>query len=526
MKKKSISILLLLISISVFSQRANLDRAYFNVSYVSLPSKPIIDSEKRTFSANKNALSIAGFTKVKSGGNVDVDYTFNGTTIGEVDINKTKHEKKDKDGNVTSVSYTYQVIVPYESTANVSIVNSVNPENNFQTQYKESDTYKSKSFDTYTKAKNHYNNNKYTIRNDHRTKHKNAFIKSINGYLASTYGYIVKKHRDQFWILGTKKHPEFEHHKALFDKANAVFDKMKSNQPVDQLKAEFEPIIQEFESIVPKYQGTKKRERKMRYASYYNIAQIYYYMDMPEKAKEYAQKIIDNDYDKGDGKKMNRWSDALLKKFKANKTTSRHMEVVTKNLSNEPDEEEEEAAPASTPSNELSKAYLISKESDTLMVDVLKSNLNSIGYDIKTATYDTSGNIIGSKVVMANKCKEVLFVDGTHYKNINFKESSLKEGAVSGSKLLAGSSEKLCKVLFESEKIGLYLFDNKETVIVPAGSEKGKSTLSTGYVFGFKKNLSKLAAGCPTLLDKVKKKEFKNNKEDLLKFCEELSSCQ
>lgn len=30
----------------------------------------------------------------------------------------------------------------------------------------------------------------------------------------------------------------------------------------------------------------------MRYASYYNIAKLHYTIDMPEKAKEYANKVI------------------------------------------------------------------------------------------------------------------------------------------------------------------------------------------------------------------------------------------
>ena len=77
-----------------FSQNANLDREYFEVAYVKLPSKPILEDSKRTYASNKRAISISGFSRVKSNGTIDVNYTFNGTNIGNVDIIKNKTRNK------------------------------------------------------------------------------------------------------------------------------------------------------------------------------------------------------------------------------------------------------------------------------------------------------------------------------------------------------------------------------------------------------------------------------------------------
>ncbi len=523
MKNKLILIITLFLSISAFSQSVNLDREYFKTSYVRLPTHPILEKEKRTFSSNIN-LTIHGFTRINANGNVDVKYTFNGTEIGEVEVKSTKHEKKDKEGNVVSTSYTYKVHVPYTSTGSVSIENSINPNDSYDNTYKEEDNYESKDFTSRGKANDFYNNNRFKIRNDHRTKHRKSIIKRIKSSLNRTYGYIIFTGQDNFWILGKKKHPEYAKHMEVYKQAEAIFAKVKSNESVEALREEFKPVIEYFEAVIPRYQGKKKRQRKMRYASYFNIAKIYYYLDQPEKAKEYGQKIIDNDYDKGDGRRMISSSESLLKSFEINKTNSSHMEVVTKNEANVLPEPKEEKAPALK--GEVTKAYLINKKSDTLIVDIKKSNLNNITYSILIAAYDESGAIIGDKEVKASTCKEILFLDGTHYKNINFKESSMKGGALSGKALMTGASEKLVEVLFESDKIGLYLFNKKETVIFPVGAKKAKSTLGTSYVFGFKKNLSKLAQGCDTLLEKVNNKEFKNTKESLIQFCKELSACK
>ncbi len=516
----------LVISAISFSQNANLDREYFNVSYVKLPSKPTLDNSKRTFSSNKRAISLSGFSRVKENGTIDIEYTFNGTNIGEVDIKKHTHEKKDKEGNVTSVSYSYSVSVSYSSSANVSVSNSDVAENDYHSDFSESDNFKKEGFTSYSKAQSYYNNNRYNLRRTHTTKHSKTILNKINGTLNSMYGYVPYTSQNaQFWILGNKKHPEYAKHVEAYESLKATFAKMKYDQPVNELKVEVEPVIEYFKSIVPKYEGPKKKMAKMRYASFYNSGLVYYYLDMPEKVKEYAQKIIDNGYGKSDGKYLNRISDALIERFKINQTDSRHFPVITEDLTNLPEEEVEQ--PQNNTSNlELIKAYLITKAGDTALADMDTKNVKRIGYEVKTLKYDNNGSPIGSEVKSAKEFKEVLFVDGTHYKNVLFKESSIKGDAVNSETLLSGAAEKLCKVIYESDKINLYLFNEEEPIILLPEADKGKSTLSTKFVFGFKKNLAKLAEGCPALIEKVESKAFKNNLGDLLKFCEALAACE
>jgi len=119
MKKTIIMVFALTCYAISFSQSTNLDREYFSVSYVKLPTKPILDDSKRTFSSNTRSIYLKGFSRVNSDGTLDINYKFNGTTIGEVDIRKTKHEKKDKEGNVTSTTYSYKIHVPFSNIPNI-----------------------------------------------------------------------------------------------------------------------------------------------------------------------------------------------------------------------------------------------------------------------------------------------------------------------------------------------------------------------------------------------------------------------
>lgn len=318
-------------------------------------------------------------------------------------------------------------------------------------------------------------------------------------------------------------------HNEAYTKAKNAFAKMKYDEPTDELAKELEPVIEYFKSVIPKYPGTKRKMRKIKYASYYNLANIYYYLDMPDKVQEYGQKIIDNDYDKSDGRRFLRYAESLKESMEKNNMKSRHMKVVTEDLSNVEDEKEETETEQvkESPKLELSKAYLITKKNDTILVEIKKKDIWKIGYDVATVAYDNDGTLIGTKVRKANLCKEILFVDGLHFKNIKFKESSTKSGSADvGQLVLGGATDKLCQVIYESDKIGLYKFNDKELVLVPNGSEKGKSTQSVSFVFGFRKQLAKMAKSCPTVAAKAKKKEYKNNEKSLIKFCEDLTDCK
>ncbi len=524
MKKTTLLLAVFLCNFIVIAQNANLDRKYYKVSYVDLPAKPILDDAKRTYDTNYSSIGISGFSRVNNDPSLEIDFKYFGTEIGDIEIKKTAKEKKDKDGNVISTTYTYRVHVPYTSTASLNVNNNVNPDQNYSKQYKETENYSSSSFSTYYKAQSFYNNNKYNLRNKRNSSHKSKIVSSVNADLNYNYGYTIRNKQDLFWILGTKKHPEIAKHVEAYEKAKVVFEKMKYDEPVDGLKPEFQPIIDYFEGVIPNYTSTKKRDKKMRYASYFNIAKMYYYLDDFNKTKEYAQKLIDNDYDKGDGKSLIRQADKALKTLSTNKMETRHMKVVTSKIA--PVEEVVENNTSAASDMKLSKAYLLNKKGDTLLVDILDSNLKSIALDVKTAKYDNTGSIIGSNIVKANEVKELFFLDGTRYKNVAFKESSIKGDALDGGKVLKGASEKLCKLIFESDKYNLYLYNNTETVIVTPDSEKGKSTQSPTFVFGFKKQLAKIAEGCPALLEKVESKAFKNTQDDLIKFGEELKACE
>ncbi|MBQ0740922.1 hypothetical protein J9332_42275, partial [Aquimarina celericrescens] len=86
--------------------------------------------------------------------------------------------------------------------------------------------------------------------------------------------------------------------------------------------------------------------------------------------KEYANKLIENDYDKGDGKRIITSADKLINLFEVNKTNSRHFEVITEDVSNEPMITEVVVEAEAEDTSEKSIAFLITAQNDTLQTTV------------------------------------------------------------------------------------------------------------------------------------------------------------
>lgn len=540
MKKNLIVALLLLTFIGVKAQSSNLDREYFKTSYVNLPTDPILNDKDRTFNVSvtnamnsssrkdvaKSRIKINGFSKLDNNGNLDINLEIFNVELGDVTITKREVENKNKEGKVTSISRYYKVELPYKTYATMSVNNNLTGENKNFT-YGKSNTYNSDEYKSYSQAKEHYNNNRYNLRDRFKSNFFKSVIGDMNYTLNKKYGYRIANKQDQFWILDSRKHPETPKHKEMYELMKEAFaSKMKSDLPTDELAATLAPAIEYFAGVPAKYPGDKKRIRKLRYASYYNLANIYYYLDNPEKTIEYGQMIIDNNYDKSDGKQFIKDAEYLRKQLDKNETTTRHFEIVSEDLTGQTEmsfDEVEAEDKASEPSDMI--AYLITTKNDTIAAKMSEASIKNIAFTAKVKMADEDGNV-GDKFYKAKNCQALALSNGDMYEVIRFKESSSKDGALDvGQMALGGASPKFAKVLHKSDKIELYLFNNEEIVIKRPADEKGKSTSGTGFVFGFKKKLAAYAEGCPEVKEKAMNKEFENTIESLTQFCEMLSKC-
>ena len=92
-----------------------------------------------------------------------------------------------------------------------------------------------------------------------------------------------------------------------------------------------QPVIDYFEKVKKEYVTSDKEGRKMRYASYYNLAKIYIYLDEPGKAITEADALAMNDFDEKDGRMLHQSAALLADKLQKNNATTRHFALNVNN---------------------------------------------------------------------------------------------------------------------------------------------------------------------------------------------------
>lgn len=337
MKKAHVTLLFLFLFFNqvIKAQKVDLDREYVEVKYLKLPSNPITNSEERTFTftsndnVTENEVKLYGFNRINNGGKITSSIIYQPILIKEVKIKDIIRTEKDKEGKIIKTTKTYQPIINYVTNAYFEYNN---PVDNAIKRWDlgETETHKGKEYSKYKEAYNFYKLNENNLRDSFQDTFIKKCISITNKFLNTNFGYVPYSINELFWILDSESNPEYKGHKKALEDIKTLLSKLKEDTDVTSLKPDVEKIVTYFNSVIPSFSKDKKRHRKMRYASYYNSAKLYYQFDMLEKAIEYANKVIENDYDKKDGKRIIKKSSRLKELLDTNKVTTRRFKTETK----------------------------------------------------------------------------------------------------------------------------------------------------------------------------------------------------
>ena len=102
---------------------------------------------------------------------------------------------------------------------------------------------------------------------------------------------------------------------------------MSPDQPLDQVKADMKQVIDYFNSVKKKYNSNSKSDKKLRYASYYNLAKIYWWLDDPDAAMREANELVINGFDSKDGERLEAGAENLKEQLRSAKRDSRHFKL-------------------------------------------------------------------------------------------------------------------------------------------------------------------------------------------------------
>jgi hypothetical protein len=367
--------------LSLFSskaQKVDLDHFYFDVSYQILPKEPV-SFEKRTFSSRvklggaiqtyinpaslNDKVNIFGWKKVDENGTVDIELNLEDFLEKSAYPQTRVDETRDKDGRVISRKEYYFVVAKYTTRGYAKVKGPLTPtpltekqiaeekakqvtvstnrflknavvkkdttasKEGFNISFNGELEYKSKEYTDPTAPMKDFYLNKTAIRDKTLRDFADNSLANFSSNINYTYGFRPKKDKEVLWILDAKNEEGKTQSEAI-EAVKNLFVTMKADEPIDELKANMQPLIEYFDSLKTKYAEDNKPSRKMRYSAHYNLAIIYLMLDEPEKAIAESEKLIANDYDKSDGKALIERANILIASFNAAKTNTTHNPVL------------------------------------------------------------------------------------------------------------------------------------------------------------------------------------------------------
>jgi hypothetical protein len=338
-------LLLLLFPFSILAQKSvDLDRYNFTVQFRALP-KLRLDSSYRTYNVTvegtklmqsflkeldpAGSVLLEGWKKLSEKGHVLIEVKLEDLLPENVSIKERVSVTKDRNGVVTSTKtfYRQEVIYTFAATARITDYKGMHIMDLVLADRATKQVFRSPEFPVKQIAEGYFMVNALATTNQlYRTSVNNA-IHYLSDEISNNFGFSTVTVNDYMWVIDSRKHPQYAAHRAAFLKMNEYLFNLNAITPITGLKEKLQPVIDYFEQIKKIYNTTSKHDRKIRYASFFNLAVLYYYLDDPQAMMKEANGLMLNDFDSKMGAAFQQTALQLKNIFENSKIYTRHFSI-------------------------------------------------------------------------------------------------------------------------------------------------------------------------------------------------------
>ncbi len=327
-------------------KKVDLDRFSFNATFRTLPAIKL-DSTYRTYNVEvegtkamryflrelnpEESVVLDGWKKLPQQGHLSVKVKLDDLLPEAVNVKERIQETKDKNGKVTAVKifYCQEVTYSFAARAIVTDYKGAHISEHELANRNNKKIYRSPEFTIKEIATGYFMLNAVKVTNDLYRNCVNQSLNNLSEKISYNFGFGTATVRDFMWIIDSRKHPEYSaHRKAFLDFNNVIFS-FDASTPIADAKAKLQPMIDYFEKIKRTYTSSSKHDRKIRYASFYNLAVLYYYLDDPQMMMKEASGLVLNDFDAKDGTVFERTALRLKNEFLTSNYNTRHFVIDT-----------------------------------------------------------------------------------------------------------------------------------------------------------------------------------------------------
>ena len=324
--------------------KVDLDKISFTASFRDLPSNAL-DTSYHTYSVQvdygtltrlamkrgelENQVTMEGWRRLNHGAHVLIRVRFEDLLITSSEVVERSEDVKDKDGKVTGKRTYYNVEVGYSFAAQAKITDYKGAfiDDLTLASREQRRTYRSETFPSRTEANVYSKIGLVALAPKLTRESMDDALSILSNNLTSNYGYPERTVSDYFWIVASRKHPEYEDHRRAWLNFRQAIAMMSPDEPLDEVKKAMQPVIEYYNKVKKKYSSDSKGDKKMRYASYYNLAKIYWFLDDPDAQMKEATELIINGYDARDGNGLEAGATNLKTLFRQSKRNTRHFPI-------------------------------------------------------------------------------------------------------------------------------------------------------------------------------------------------------
>ena len=344
MKKRYISFFFLFPLVLVAQKSVDLDRYKFTVQYRSLP-KLRLDSTYRTYNVQvegtkmmqsflqnmspEKTVLLQGWRKLNQDGHLNIKVKLGDLLPESVSVKERIESIKNRTGQITGTKtyYRQEVVYTFEASANITDYKGTHVIDQALTDRGYKQVYSSPEFAFKPLAEGYFVLNSLTITKDLFQNCVNRAMHNLSDRITENFGFEEVTANDFMWIVDSRKHPEYAAHRKAFQQMNEVLFNMNASSSITGVREQLKPVIDYFEKIKRTYTSTNKHDRKIRYASFFNLAVLYYYLDDPQAMMKEANGLVLNDFDARDGRGFEQTATWLKHLFQQTNIYSRHFNI-------------------------------------------------------------------------------------------------------------------------------------------------------------------------------------------------------
>jgi hypothetical protein len=274
-------------------------------------------------------VDLDGWRKLPEGGHLTVAVRLDDLLPESFSITERVENIKDKLGKITGTRtfYSQEITYSFAATAVVTDYKGMHIYDQQLANRESKQKYRSPEFPVRQLAEGYFLLNSIKLTSDLYRQNVTRAMHNLSNRLTTDFGYSEITSNDYMWIVSSRKHAEYDAHRKAFQQMNSVLFGMDANTPILDVRVKMKPVIDYFEGIKKRYNSTSKHDRKIRYASFFNLAVIYYYLDDPASMMKEANGLVLNDFDSRDGKGFESVATRLKNQLQIANVNSRHFPI-------------------------------------------------------------------------------------------------------------------------------------------------------------------------------------------------------